>query len=929
VPTVEPILARGDRFELRHVGPLSSVWPTSPNAPVTVLARTDMISRPLPMSQLPGSPDFVSGTWNGRLGDAGDATLVFPNGPAGDGIPYRTRFDATGHLQWVEILDNGETDFVGVIDKVTVDQQKVTLHLSDGWFLLKKAYERDWVVTQAPRDVIERGTQVWVPAVVDNFPAGSLNAQWTTSVTGTGATISVANGGGLLMTTPAVSGAYVVTATATKATGSTQTWRASADLQYVNVPTGTDGFISVEENTNGDTYGVFLYGGKATFQLGSNAVAQIVPATTPSYRLTLESDGEWVSAFCNGQLVGTIRRAHAASESSFSLQLGLASLLTSQASTALFQSCLFESLQPFLQRGADKGDHVLPGDATTYPSGGLHARYFNDLDLQADPNRLLKIHAPSRTQAYAGSGTSEYANQQDATISGQANPTPGAAQTNWSCVWFGAVYLKLSQGNYTFTITGGSGAQVAFRLWLGKTKFGDQIIDKWDFTGMSPSNSVTVTAASLAGSLPYGGGTVARDGWYPIKLEYAVDSQLNTAVGLDFTPPASYTDPGGTALTGGTSVVIPSTSLSPLGCVDQRYQGVSHFDLVQQTMQAYAYQASVEPQTLESGLFPGVLAPRIREGHDTDITLQPDRTSRQDGEGLLNYSSTSDATDFAASLQGNGAGFQNGTAGQLQALVYDPPTLKDSLFDAQGWQDSSDASFVSLLQALLNAQLGLRLSPWELLSADPNGQPRLAYTWPLPGTLAAMRWRPGDGVRIQARDINVWDTSPRQMLVITRNILPNGKASTQASFANRPRTPAHTLKQQLYAATRWQRNYQRQLVTLNGNYQAQAIAAGNGALSPQYSGVLLSPGDQVVRARLRIFFINGTSPTIGVVVWTTSGWSDVTNTLSGPWSVTPINLDVTSVLAISLDNRALVDIVNKSANAIAEVNFQLSVDVLR
>ena len=51
--------------------------------------------------------------------------------------------------------------------------------------------------------------------------------------------------------------------------------------------------------------------------------------------------------------------------------------------------------------------------------------------------------------------------------------------------------------------------------------------------------------------------------------------------------------------------MVPSTSLSPLGCVDQRFQGVWYFDMYQQTGQAFGYEFALEPQSLESGSFPG------------------------------------------------------------------------------------------------------------------------------------------------------------------------------------------------------------------------------------------------------------------------------------------------------------------------------------
>jgi len=189
------------------------------------------------------------------------------------------------------------------------------------------------------------------------------------------------------------------------------------------------------------------------------------------------------------------------------------------------------------------------------------------------------------------------------------------------------------------------------------------------------------------GDAPIWRSTVQRDGWYPIIIEYAVDANREHRA-----PVRAGKQPGRVyrpwrqprSLRVRKSSLVPATSLSPLGCVDQRYQGIAHFDLVQQTLQAVGYQAAVEPQQLESASSPACWHHASGRATTTDLVLKPDAGPRQDGEGSLNYSSTLDSSDFASSLQGNGAGFQSGTTGQLQGHVYDPDTMLASLFDAQG-----------------------------------------------------------------------------------------------------------------------------------------------------------------------------------------------------------------------------------------------------
>lgn len=932
----EPVVIAGEKYSVRHIGPAFAIWPDTPAPQFSVLAASTMVARPLPMSNLPSSPDLASGSWTGRLGDAGEAILTFPNATASDGVPWRSRFDPTGHLQFLEISRNGEIEFVGLIDQVPViNQQQVQVHCSDGWWLLKKAYERDWIVTQAPRDVIERATQMWVPTVADNFPASATisgatlttpYASWSLNTASSGA-VSIGQSGGLALSTAASATSVAQASTSKTFAVSAQAWRSSALAQAVN-PTSNSVTLQVTES--GASYFIQLFNGYAYFGWGtggSHTEARLPAAA--SYGLALESDGEWVSGFVNGQLVGMVRRLTAATASLETL-LEINNGAGALAGSVTFISTLTEVLQPFLQRGTDKGDYVLPGDASTYPSGGLHARYFNDNDLQSDANAISKVLAPARTNAYLGSGGSEYMNQQDPQINAQdppgfTQPNSGAGtalQTWWSAVWFGAIYLKLSAGSYTFELLKPQAAQCAVRLWIGQTQFGQQLVDDWSFSSANTAYTFSVSATTLAGTLGYGAGTAARDGWYPIKLEYAIGSTANHAPELAMTAaPVAYTDPGGTAIATNINAAVPATSLSPLGCADQRYQGIAHFDLAQQTAQAYGYQLSVEPKQLESGLFPGVLAPRIREGHDTDIILAPDTEPRQDGENILNYSSGLDATDLATSLQGNGAGFQNGNTGQLQAMVYDPETILNSLCDIQQWTDFSDASYTSLLHALLNSQLALQLQPWQLLSADPNGSPRQSFTWPLTGALQKMMWRPGDGLRIQAPDINVFDTAPRQMLTVTRNILPNGVASTQAAFALRPRTPAHTLKTVAYKATRWARNYQRDRVALTGPFEQATLAAG--ATDTGYSIVTLLPNDTLIAAYLRIVYNSGTMP-LHILV----NGTDQTTSLNGTWTQVPVVLNILAVAAPDANGALYAQLMNEGASS-TTVQYQLVVDVLR
>lgn len=929
MPLLEPVVLEGRGYELRHIGPRSVLYAGGgPSVAVTnyvLLNQPTMVARELPITNSPISPDFAQGQWTMRLGDAGDYSLTFPNKDASDGMPWRNRFASDGKNQWIEIRNDGYPEFVGCIEDVDSKRDQIVITGHDGFFQTKNAYERDWVTVQAPRDVIERGTQVWVPITVDNFPAGSLNAQWTVVNNGVGSSSVLGTSGGLNMKVGAggIGGPH----TEIDASPSTSNIVWNASCTFINTSTNLDCTFSISDPTSIYTIRLDVTSQFVNFQVNGNSMGIITLPLATSYTLFMESDGEWVSGFINGQFISIGRRIAGSPSGSVVVKL--------TSGTGTLVDIHYRCQLPFLMSGSDKGDYVLPGNKSTYPSGGLHARYHNDLDLQTDGNRLARILNPTRTIAYKGSGgPGEYANQQDPVINVQGNPVPGAASSNWSVLWFGSIYLKWNAGSGTYTfqvnIPGGATTNYAVRIWIGKTRFQDELTASanWSFSSGLASAIVNITAASLAGTLPYSGGKITRDGWYPIKIEYAVDSTAGVAPAFFLTnSPTAYTDPGGTVIASGAqATIVPSTSLSPLGMVDERHQGISHFDLIQKTALAAGYQFAVEPQTLESNVFPGVLAPRIREGQDYDAILEPDDQARN--EGLINYSNKLDATDIATSIRGNGAGFQNGNTGQLQAEVFDPVHLKAALFDIQAWQDFSDASFATLLQALLNSRLGLQLDPWQVITGDPIGRPRLANLWPLPSKLAQMRWRAGDGLKVYARDVNIQDVTPRQLLVMSRQIHPNGSTGAQVSFASRPRSATHAIKQALFQATRWQRNYQKQLVTLSGSYVIPTIAFGTDSSAngfpAGYSVVSTSANDQVVNAYVRITSNNG-AVSLNILV----NGVDVTSTLNGPWTTIPFDLPLNAVAKPDANGRIYVNIKNNSGAVNSAVSFQLFVDVLR
>lgn len=221
------------------------------------------------------------------------------------------------------------------------------------------------VPVKAPRDVIERATQLWVPTTADNFPASSTIAGSTlTTPTGTwaitagaGATVVVGPSGGVVLTAPALAGSQALITTPAVTVAATGAWRCIVSLQSTNAAGLTNVTLDVGEAS--DTYTIEFARGTAVFVgFGLQTLGTVALPTGPSCALMLESDGEWVWAFVNGELVGCVRRGHATTTTLATTLVVNGAL--GHAVAATFTGVLTEALQPFLQRGSSDGDYVLP-----------------------------------------------------------------------------------------------------------------------------------------------------------------------------------------------------------------------------------------------------------------------------------------------------------------------------------------------------------------------------------------------------------------------------------------------------------------------------------------------------------------------------------------------------------------------------------------
>jgi len=892
-------------------------------AATTVLAQT-LYAKPLPVSHEPTSPDFHEGNYVLRLNDAGDWTIGFPNRDASDGQPWRSRFSSDGHKQFIEISREGEVEFVGTIVKIVKDRQKIVVSGYDGFWLLKKAYEKEYRGIIAPRDLLERYTRVDVVPVVTTFLEAKAPAGWTSKVatkegfakveyTVEGARLiaeslvpGAANSGTITLIAPKVSSGSV----------NVPTW--NAQMTFLRPSNGQKGEseIAVIVTNGGEAFpplarlGIIFHGTTSTASLLMYRDVEqekiILPVTigmptTGDFTLELVCDGRWIFGYINGSLVGYVK-GFTATELQLELSaIGQGTELEAGKEYAVVGQTFLRIAKPFLLRGSNKGDYVLPGSAATYPYGGLHADYYShggsatgwqETVLAPDPRNPEPGVWQEPTISYAGAGP--------------WTPPPSACKINayFAVRWYGAVYLDLEHNTeVTFTI---ANLDDGARLWVGKTLFGEQIIDEWK-EGGSRTVEGKVTAAALG----------AKKGWFPIILEY-FNGAGSSGIVMQFKATTGWTDPGGTVIAGETATVVPSTSLSPLGCFNEPIQGQSHFDIIQNTAKQFGYQLALKHEQLESGNFPGQLIPLARQGKDFNEVIEADDIDRR--SGINNYTYTLDATDSATSIRALGSGIADGKGSQVAFETLSPEAVEEALFDIQAFISEGNVAEPQLLAALAEAQLALRLGSWDNLSGEPIARDRLADTFPLTGKLSLLKWRAGDGVRVWLPDVGVEDTTPRAIMQVTRTFGPEGRIGTQIGFRSRPKDHLYALRQLLRSLSLPQRSSQGVYEDVPGSvvFGKVGIESFSGA-----SAVPLFPQDRVINARVRL-----TENTAGENLVLFINGKEVTN-VGGPWAHSPVEIPCISAVAPASSTNSKMYAQFKTGAKESEVEFQLILTVLR
>lgn len=827
---------------------------------------------------LVGRGGYVRGSYTRRLDDVGEFTVVLPNAAGSDGRNHVQRFlvTAPGVLyepgdEWVEVWDDSTLLFVGTPTNPQVQRGSLQLQGYDALHLLKT--QREYFAgywCHAPRDVFEAYTRVWRLYLAEDFqdtsaypalgsqvatgaitPDGRLGYSWTSQgpTAGTVRIHPLANGTEGLVRGIAPVNSYEI---GSAAADPYEYWQVRANYtrpRFGNelvAPYGDNAAVRVGLwDTVADTQLVWLQlQEKYTYISAPNQLSgtqrgldvQLQTDPPGPYEIIIEGRERWVYFYVNQALVGCLPMP--VGPYTVVPFVGLRSGDASHRQYIDLTNMTLRRTQPWLMRGSHRGDYRLPGAP---PPGGLWGRYYTDAQLAASSNpdvykaeAFSPFHNSDRVIAqrldkdlnFPHDGTSGTDN-----LGETVNPPnwqPSGTNLWWSVRWAGAINLPLASvaGVQLRVTTDHEGC----RVWIGRTRWGEQIYDDWD----SPAGGTHVvgTLNGGGGLLPTGPGGVYEDGWYPVVIEYGNRNVAGAAFRLEW------------KLGGAAWAPVPSSALSPYGVYDTYDQPLrleSHYDQLQALRLAYGYQFVLQPMSLETGEFPGRVEPRVRVGRDTSVVV--------DSIEAPDYGTSINTDDYARAvlLDGQGLGLNAAAGGEqlsVEALNY--AGAEDAvMLQHQAEQDGS-ISYGPLLAQRATTYLFLHGSAWEQVTANPRGGVRVADTWPLGGPAALFDWLPGDAARLTLPEIGVMDGSPRQILTVQRSFTPEGRGTPEVGFAQRPRNARAFLREQFRRTLVKQRTWQGQHVATTGTY----AQAGTDLLDP-VSRILLPPDlSDVVRVQL-------------------------------------------------------------------------------
>lgn len=788
--------------------------------------------RALPLKGLNGQNGWQQAHYERWQGTEGPWTMTLPLTAGPDGTLHINRFlQRTDPLfmpgdEWIELRRDSPPKLLNtgvLVNAPAIGSGALQVGGYDAFWLLNLVRETEagfWA--HAPRDALEHYTRAWAFDVGTDFPepgaAPVSGAGPTTTGSFTFRQADTTTGLPVCRLNPTLT-ASMVLATPPPNIGYASPdpytpWRVEVSM-YVSGAFPNAALLVLEATGSlapmlqivGDNTTVSGLSGTAssagyTYPVAIPGSAGIFPGQLD---IAIEGRERWIYCYVNGQLVSVIPMPPSHSP------------VDALAYTAFpgslvhidVQSFSYERGLPFLMRGSDPGDYVLPSPPTPE---GLWAEYFDDTDLANSNDLYASALSPIRAA---------YATRIDTAINFTAGswfpPGPGSS---WSARWTGAIFLDLAHFDYRLKLA----SSTLSRLWVGKTRMGEQIADNWPIVGTNlplGGSSTSPYVRSLFGDV---------SGWYPIRVEFSTGFSPTTN---DIALTLERSDAPGTF-----SATSP-TQLSQYGCYRNQVRRDSHHDTFETIAQAFGYQFTCRPYSLESGLFPGQVIPRARIGRDRNVVITEDDSTE------LGVQSSGE--DMAVRIVADAQGIADpSSSAQLSAIVVNYPNARGHIFAATQADSASDITDPGLLQQRLGTLLELRSGTWDQIAARPSGHPMRVEDWP-PATVplpSGFTWMPGDGVLRRYRTLGVVDQTPAQLASVLWDCTPDGIIAPQTSWRIYPRGSYWTLKAFSRQQIAGKRNYQGQLVERSGTFGGRTGTTGD-ARSPatgaaeQYSRIPL------------------------------------------------------------------------------------------
>lgn len=820
---------------------------------------------------LAGRAGWISGELRSNLSDDSTATVRLANTVGSDGQLHRQRFNIITAdrprlgEEWIEVWREGHV-LIGVFTPVsyTVSRTEITLELTDPLALATLTREEGahpWV--GSPRDVLDWYTRLEMPQVLQDL-RGLAD---TAAVTAAGWTFPQGTGGittgpdGLHIEKTAGIGTALLTRDVTVGDSRNEGWtfRATATPQGGTNPEfrWTIGPLNIT---------VDLVEQTVTVGAGKPVKVESVGDGRP-VDLRVWRRGEWCWIAVNGLTIETVRA------DTFPATVTLA-VATSAADLQLVVSRIdLITVEPFLADPA-AGDRHLPGRPTP---GGLWGRYYAEPDAGARAEGDTGIWE----QLILKPDVEPVAQRLDLLNWPLSSPPiwqePAAGNSWYTVRWTGAIWLDLEASNRNLRVTAGSASRV--RLWIGRT--GPGVPPHMEGTG-------TTTGGQLRAHL----GRTA--GWWPVVIELDHRSGQGGMKLEDRAGSGSYAQVG-------------AERLSPYGVFTDTVQRESYRQMVSQITEAFGFQWTVEPRSLESGEFPGRLIPKVREGRDTPVTVEEDHSTGLDLSGSVADSADRLIVDAAGLATIDGAG--------NKSVDVISPDAGDHFYLSTASDQASEITDLQLLRQRADSLLALRAGAWEQLKVEPPGQNELVDSWPLTGDLALMRWQPGDGVRLNLPSIGVIDREPRQLTAVNWPLRPDGVGAPQVTWRPRARGARPMLLRALRAAMSARRTYQGRIQTIGGS-----IGANGTKDSPTTVSVLMLPaGSTISRLEARISYPDGVTGTGEIEV----NGAPTGITVSGQ---SPIDLSHLAAPITATDQRIAVRLTDVTSQLF---EIQLSAEVVR